>query len=416
MCFLVTLLKATSARVAWRQKGQEGSIDPFVNEYWSYAVKYASQSLLCHALQKTQRSLPFGATVAAQVLGHRDVKFPESRSMTGRLLYWDHLRDQISYILCPPDSPEGDPVVYRAGLPLRLPPGINIDDIAPPEALPPIIRKKFDRDLWLTMKDHKMHLQELNLSIWIRRKARVPHLELNTLISMKMIDTLHPDCPFTFLYLSSQDSIKDDNLEDLEQLNSLPDGSRKQGTTHIPVTAEQVLQSDGEERFKWMCAGRKELDNLTGTGAVECISPEVRDRLKAEARASGKKYAELPSKGVFTIKPDKYKVRIVACGNKTHETFGKISTTDLDTAMMRYLVSWGASSPDFTLASLDVTAAFLNAPLPEARVVILKPPNILYKLQLLPPGYVWLVHKATYGLREAPNLWSEERTDMMTKD
>ena len=83
---------------------------------------------------------------------------------------------------------------------------------------------------------------------------------------------------------------------------------------------------------------------------------------------------------------------------------------DLDTAMMRYLVSWGASSPDFTLASLDVTVAFLNSPLPKGRVVILKPPNILYKLQLLPPGYVWLVHKAIYGLREAPNLWSEERT------
>ena len=105
------------------------------HEYWSYAVRYASQSLLCHALQKTQRSLPFGATVAAQVLGHRDIKFPESRSMTGRLLYWDHLRDQISYILCPPDSPDGDPMVYRAGLPVRLPPGVNIDDVAPPEAL-----------------------------------------------------------------------------------------------------------------------------------------------------------------------------------------------------------------------------------------------------------------------------------------
>ena len=87
----------------------------------------------------------------------------------------------------------------------------------------------------------------------------------------------------------------------------------------------------------------------------------------------------------------------------------------LNTAMMRYLVSWGASSPDFTIASLDVTAAFLNAPLPEGRVVVLKPPSILYKLQLMPPGHVWLVHKAIYGLREAPNLWSEERTESMTK-
>ena len=48
------------------------------------------------------------------------------------------------------------------------------------------------------------------------------------------------------------------------------------------------------------------------------------------------------------------------------------------------------------------------------RVVVLRPPTILYKLQLIPPGYVWLVHKAIYGLREAPNLWSEERTDMLS--
>ena len=83
--------------------------------------------------------------------------------------------------------------------------------------------------------------------------------------------------------------------------------------------------------------------------------------------------------------------------------------------MMRYPVSWGAASPDFTFASLDVTAAFLNAPLPEGRVVILKPPSIFYKLQLMPPSHVWLVHKATYGLREAPNLWSEKTTESMTK-
>ena len=65
---------------------------------WSYAVRYAAQSLMCHALQKTQRSLPFGATVVTQVLGHRQVKFPTPKSMTGRLIFWDHLGDQISHI------------------------------------------------------------------------------------------------------------------------------------------------------------------------------------------------------------------------------------------------------------------------------------------------------------------------------
>ena len=128
------------------------------------------------------------------------------------------------------------------------------------------------------------------------------------------------------------------------------------------MTAEQVLQSDGEERFKWMCAGRKELDNLTGTGTVECISPEVKDRLKGRSQSLWQEVCRtsLPRESLLSSQTST-KFRIVACGNKTHETFGKISTTDLDTAMMRYLVSWGASSPDFTLASLDVTAAFLNA-------------------------------------------------------
>ena len=57
----------------------------------------------------------------------------------------------------------------------------------------------------------------------------------------------------------------------------------------------------------------------------------------------------------------------------TSEIFGKISTSDLDAAML----SWGASLPDFAIASLDATAAFLNAALPKNRVVVLRPPTIL---------------------------------------
>ena len=74
--------------------------------------------------------------MVAQVLGHRDVKFPEPRSLTGRLLFWDHLRDQVSHVLCPPETPDDEPLVYRAGLPVKLPPGINLDDLAPPDPRP----------------------------------------------------------------------------------------------------------------------------------------------------------------------------------------------------------------------------------------------------------------------------------------
>ena len=72
------------------------------------------------------------------------------------------------------------------------------------------------------------------------------------------------------------------------------------------------------------------MDNLTGTQLIQSLSPKEKEELKERTRREGKKYIELPSKGVFSIKPDKNKVRIVACGNKTHETYGKISTSDLD--------------------------------------------------------------------------------------
>ena len=100
-----------------------------------------------------------------------------------------------------------------------------------------------------------------------------------------------------------------------------------------------------------MAAGRKELDNLTGAGTIQSLSPKDKETLKEKARREGKKYIELPSKGDFYIKPDKYKVRIVACGNKKPEIYGKISTSDLDVQMLNFLLSWSASSSNTCIAS-----------------------------------------------------------------
>ena len=87
-----------------------------------------------------------------------------------------------------------------------------------------------------------------------------------------------------------------------------------------------------------MAAGREELDNLTGTQTIQSLSPKEKEELKE-------------------------RTRIRACDNKTHEIYVKISASDLDAAMLRFLLSWGASSPNNCLASLDVAAAFLNAAL-----------------------------------------------------
>ena len=81
--------------------------------------------------------------------------------------------------------------------------------------------------------------------------------------------SLPAECPFTFLHLSSEDSTKDDAVDEDVQDCSLPNApSTKQGTSHVPFTAEEVLRSNGQERKGWIDAGRTELNNLTGAGTT----------------------------------------------------------------------------------------------------------------------------------------------------
>ena len=90
---------------------------------------------------------------------------------------------------------------------------------------------------------------------------------------------------------------------------------RKQATTHISVSLDAVLASTGEEREKWLAAGKKEIDNLTFPKAITALSPQEKTALKEKAQLEGEDCIELPAKVVFTIKPEKYKIRIVACAN-----------------------------------------------------------------------------------------------------
>ena len=48
---------------------------------------------------------------------------------------------------------------------------------------------------------------------------------------------------------SSEDSTKDETVDEDVQDSSLPTApSTKQGTSHIPFTADEVLRSNGQER------------------------------------------------------------------------------------------------------------------------------------------------------------------------
>eukprot|EP00971_Amphidinium_carterae_P142820 2829586-Amphidinium_carterae.1 len=74
-----------------------------------------------------------------------------------------------------------------------------------------------------------------------------------------------------------------------------------------------------------------------------------------EGKKLGWQYWELPCKGVFTIKPDKYKARICGCGNFEQDTYGTTATNEMDTCIMRFLLSWHASrcNPSVTASTPD---------------------------------------------------------------
>ena len=303
------------------------------------------------------------------------MKYPEQRSISGRLLYWDHLQDQLSYLLCPSEEDGQEPTVQRAALPV----------LAPPETPEP--KAIFGTPL---KNENPGHPVDLDMDDMVVPDEK-PEEEEDDVDEHVELDELE-GTPFTYFYLSAGDSPQVCNAEEDEDDDDVilmeeasppinpakdldEDEGRKQATTHISVSPDVVLASTGEEREKWLTAGRKEIDNLTIPKAITALSPQERTALKEKAQLEGEDFIELPAKVVFTIKPEKYKIRIVACGNQTKDTYGKITTTDLDTCMLRFILSWAASSRFNTIASLDVTAAFLNADLPPGRVVVLRPPQ-----------------------------------------
>ena len=68
-----------------------------------------------------------------------------------------------------------------------------------------------------------------------------------------------------------------------------------------------------------------------------------------------------------------------------------------------------ACSKETTWSSIDIASAFLNADIHDDDTVLVTPPPILVKMDIVKPNTVWHVKKAIYGLREAPRLWQQER-------
>lgn len=177
---------------------------------------------------------------------------------------------------------------------------------------------------------------------------------------------------------------------------------------------------------KWREAIQAEITSLFHT--KEAL--KILDEEKARKLTKEQKMRALPSKVVFTVKPDpnnakgKLKCRIVACGNFAQpEEEAEYFAAGADSTSLRLAISW-AGRHRWIGINLDYKTAFLNAPWKKEEVdseaeatehamVLLKPPSILVHLEYFQADQFWEVLKAVYGFRQSPRLWSDHRDSEM---
>jgi len=177
---------------------------------------------------------------------------------------------------------------------------------------------------------------------------------------------------------------------------------------------QEVVQSTGSLRETLMEGARKEIFGLTeGTGALRPLSDdeamtmmnegaqEVYSRLvwQVKTRYDDKGHKATEGKLRWTIGGDK------VVGDESDEN----GTTQIDATTLRTMAAVAAHRR-WSMAGLDVSMAFLNAPLHvrQTRPLLLKTPAILLTMGLVPYRYS-LVQQAVYGLRTSPAAWERTR-------
>ena len=62
---------------------------------------------------------------------------------------------------------------------------------------------------------------------------------------------------------------------------------------------------------------------------------------------------------------------------------------------------------------MDVSGAFMYAPLPEHMLVVVQPPKPFVEQGLAKPGELWTLHRAVYGLKVSPRAWGTCRDESL---
>ena len=198
---------------------------------------------------------------------------------------------------------------------------------------------------------------------------------------------------------------------DMEKVMGTKARIKAMATPEVLQTRTVPLEEVKKDLEKWRAAFEKEYETLTA-GPVEVLDRQQCQRLKD----SGVEIETLPMKAVTVQKPDKLKARFVVCGNMAADP-GPGEETDNSvggacTVAVRCLVH-KAALESWSLGTIDVAAAFLQAPRRGDKVTLVEPPAVLKLLGLSKPGDCWRVRCALYGFMQSPADWAHFRDNSL---
>ena len=204
---------------------------------------------------------------------------------------------------------------------------------------------------------------------------------------------------------ASQISTRNHNMTTRSQNNIFKPKKLYTATKHpLPENLEPSNVREAMRFSHWRKAMAKEFDALLRNGTWSLVPPTRNQNV-------------VDCKWLFRIKrnPDgsihRYKARLVAKGftqtpgTDFHETFAPVirpqTVKVILTLALRH--SW-------SMHQLDINNAFLQGKLTET-VYMHQPPGFQHNLH---PHYVCQLHKAIYGLRQAPRAWHEALKSFVT--
>eukprot|EP00971_Amphidinium_carterae_P189445 3760605-Amphidinium_carterae.1 len=170
-----------------------------------------------------------------------------------------------------------------------------------------------------------------------------------------------------------------------------------QARGHVQFTTKEVLATTGQQREQWVGAGKSEVGGLVPKALQPLTDAEWNqvDELRRTCEV-------FPGDAVWTRKSSRrHKCRIVGLGNLLNQV-GPTTVSDIDTSLFRVILAW-AVVMGCTIAALDISTAFLNAPLPPERKILFFWPKCLLALGVLDSLRPAWVTAALYGIMESPS-------------